>query len=75
LIFEENIGVKFMATYKLPDGTTLYTSFVYPSIPIRQFDWSCVDDNYDGAPDAGPQCHGSGATEQEAINDYFEQRD
>lgn len=49
------------------------TSFVYPPIPIRQFDWSAVDDDtYDGADDS--HCPiGHGATEQEAIDDLMQQ--
>lgn len=44
------------------------TSFDYPPIPIRQFDWSAIDDNYDlGSP------IGHGATEQEAIQDLLDQ--
>jgi hypothetical protein len=49
------------------------TTFVYPPIPDRRFDWCAVDDDtYDGSPD----CHcpiGSGATEAEAIADLLEQ--
>ena len=46
------------------------TEYVYPPIPIRQFDWSAVDDDtYDG-----PGCPiGTGATEQEAIDDLLRQ--
>jgi hypothetical protein len=37
-------------------------------IPLRQFDWEAVDDNYEaGCP------IGYGATEQEAINDLLSQ--
>ena len=44
------------------------TTFVYPPIPIRQFDWSAVEDDYE------PGCpHGTGATEQEAIADLMAQ--
>jgi hypothetical protein len=50
------------------------TSFVYPPIPLRQFDWCAYDDDsYDGALDAGPQCVGYGRTEEEAIADFREQ--
>lgn len=50
------------------------TDFIYPPIPVRDFDWSAVDGNtYDGAEDAGPQCIGYGRTEQEAIADLLEQ--
>jgi len=46
------------------------TSFVNPPIPMRQFDWLAVDDDtYDG--EGCPI--GTGATEQEAINDLLEQ--
>jgi hypothetical protein len=39
------------------------TTYVYPPIPIRQFDWCATDDNYE------PGCPiGFGATEQEAID-------
>lgn len=46
------------------------TENVYPPIPIRDFDWSAVDDNtYDG--EGCPI--GWGGTEQAAINDLIEQ--
>lgn len=43
------------------------TEFVYPPIPLRQFDW-CVydDDTYDGPGSV----IGHGRTEQEAIDDF-----
>lgn len=46
------------------------TNYVYPPIPIRDFDWSAVDDDtYDG-----PGCPiGSGPTEEAAIKDLLEQ--
>jgi len=48
------------------------TSFDYPPIPIRSFDWSAIDDDtYCGCE----ECHcpvGHGATEQEAIADLME---
>lgn len=50
----------------------IVTSFVYPPIPIRSFDWSAVFDDYDGAPDAGWQPQGSGPTEEAAIADLLE---
>jgi hypothetical protein len=52
------------------------TEHVLPPIPDRSFDWSAHDDNsYDGAPDAGRRNHiiGRGATEQEAIADFWKQ--
>lgn len=34
----------------------------------------CIDENeYDGAPDAGPQLIGEGDTEEQAKGDFFEQ--
>ena len=44
------------------------TYFVYPPIPIRNFDWQAVDDDtYDG--EGCPI--GYGSTEQEAIEDLL----
>lgn len=44
--------------------------------PTRAYDWSAVFDNlYDGAPDAGPQWVGYGATEREAIINLLEVSD
>lgn len=63
-----------MPTYKLGTCLTLHTSFDYPSIPIRGYDWSCVDGNYDGATDAHPCPVGHGSTELKAIEDYFYER-
>jgi hypothetical protein len=41
---------------------------VYPPIPIRDYDWSAVDDNYEpGAP------HGAGPTRKAAVQDLCEQ--
>ncbi len=50
----------------------IVTHFVYPPIPIRDFDWSAVDDDtYDG-----PGCAiGSGRTELAAMLDLIEQMD
>lgn len=46
------------------------TEHVYPPIPIRDYDWSAVDDNtYDGPGNP----IGWGRTEQAAINDLIEQ--
>lgn len=47
------------------------TSFDYPPIPIRQFDWSAWDDDsYDGAPDSSTRNEiGYGTTEAEAVED------
>lgn len=58
----------------------LNTSFVYPAIPTRNFDWSAIDSNTFDADFAGEEdgyvthCpHGAGETEIEAINDLLEQ--
>lgn len=51
----------------------IITHFEYPPIPVRCFDWSAVTENYDGAPDAGWQPIGRGATEAEAVADLLEQ--
>ncbi len=48
-------------------------SYVYPPIPDRRFDFCATLDSYDGAPDAGFQPIGWGATEAEAIADLKEQ--
>lgn len=47
------------------------TTYDPKPIPVRQFDWTAVDDDtYDGAPDA--HCPiGSGTTEAEAIADLL----
>jgi hypothetical protein len=51
----------------------IMTEFVYPSIPIRDFDWIAVDDDtYDGAN--GCMCAvGHGASEEAAIADLKRQ--
>lgn len=47
---------------------TLHTSFDYPPIPCRNFDWQAIDANtYDGGM---PQ--GFGRTEYEAVSDLCE---
>jgi hypothetical protein len=46
------------------------TEYVYPPIPIRQFDWSAAFDNYE------PGCPiGWGRTKEEAVADLIEQAD
>lgn len=49
----------------------IITTFVYPPIPIRSCDWQA---HYDGdEPNGDGQMRtGSGATEQEAIQDLLE---
>lgn len=47
-------------------GPKIITSFVYPPIPMRQFDWQAY---FDGEEELGG--YGSGKTEQEAIDDLL----
>lgn len=48
----------------------IHTSYLYPPIPDRQFDWCAVRDGYEpGAP------QGFGETEREAINDLLDLED
>ncbi len=46
----------------------IVTNYIYPPIPIRQFDWSAVRDSYE---EGDPQ--GFGETEQAAIDDLLRQ--
>jgi hypothetical protein len=46
---------------------TIQTSFVYPPIPTRFFDWQAVHDNYESG-----DAIGRGVTEQEAIDDLLD---
>ena len=49
---------------------SIVTHFVYPPIPIRIFDWAATRGDFDLGCLVG-----SGATEQEAIDDLLEQED
>jgi len=64
-------------TTHIINGVKIHTSHDYPPIPVRSFDWSATDDNYDCDYDQDgffTSCPiGRGATEQEAINDLIEQ--
>jgi hypothetical protein len=60
----------------------LSTTFVYPPIPVRTMDWSAIDENtydasYEGEDESGEHWsqgpHGTGTTEQEAIDVLFDQ--
>lgn len=42
----------------------IITSYDYPSIPIRDYDWSAIRESYDEG-----DLIGYGKTEQDAIND------
>lgn len=46
---------------------TIKTSFVYPPIPVRDFDWEAYIDSYEPG-----DALGHGATEEEAIADLLE---
>lgn len=65
-----------MALHQI-NGVKIHTSFDYPPIPVRSFDWSAVTDDYDcdcdqdGFFSTSPVGHG--ATEQDAITDLLEQ--
>jgi len=65
-----------MAEHQI-NGIRIHTNFEYPPIPVRSFDWSAVDDNYDCDCDQDgffSNCPiGHGATEEEAIADLIEQ--
>jgi hypothetical protein len=61
-----------MATHKVKDRV-IQTTHVKPPIGTRNYDWSAVLDDYDGAEDAGDQPSGWGPTEAEAIADLLEQ--
>jgi len=59
-------------------GIKVRTTFEYPPIPVRDMDWSAIDDDsYDVDCDEDgffSTCPiGHGATEQEAIADLLEQ--
>lgn len=49
----------------------IVTSYIYPPIPDRRFDWQATLDDFDGAEDAGWQPHGHGRTEAEAIEELL----
>lgn len=53
--------------------TKITTEYWAKPIPLRDADWIAVTDDYDGAPDAGPQPMGCGRTEAEAIADLKSQ--
>jgi hypothetical protein len=63
-----------MATHKV-NGLVIQTSHIRPPIGTLRFDWSATLDSYDGAPDAGLQPIGYGATEAAAIEDLRTQID
>ena len=46
----------------------IITTFVYPPIPDRRWDWQAITDDYEGGAPLG-----SGATEREAVLDLLDQ--
>ena len=61
-------------TTHIINGVKIHTHHDRPPVPSRQYDWSAVTDDYDGAEDSGNRHQiGRGATEQEAINDLLDQ--
>ena len=54
-----------MPTHKI-DKHIIHTRYVFPPIPIRQFDWSAVTDDYEEQSPIG-----YGETEQAAIADLL----
>lgn len=67
--------------FDAPDPTVrrapkIVTEYWAKPIPLRQFDWSAVTDNYDGAEDSGNRGQiGFGRTEAEAVADLQQQLD
>lgn len=60
------------ASWRLtPDGQKIVTEFWMKPIPMREFDWTAITDNYDGADPPDPV--GYGRTEDEAIADLLDQ--
>ncbi len=59
-----------MLRHLTPDGRRIETAFVYPPIPVRDFDYSAVTEDYDGAA-ACPI--GYGRTAEAAVADLLEQ--
>ncbi|MGB7023884.1 MAG: hypothetical protein WBD73_08815 [Candidatus Acidiferrales bacterium] len=58
----------------------LSTTFDYPPIPVRNFDWSAIDANtydadydYEAGRYTSKSPHGTGASELDAINDLLDQ--
>lgn len=65
-----------MSTYTI-NGVKIHTDHVQPPIPIRDFDWQAITDDYDADCDQdgffSNHPVGSGATEDAAIKDLLEQ--
>jgi hypothetical protein len=52
--------------------TRIILTYDPPPIPIRNFDFRACFDDYDGAPDAGHQCMGDGATAVQALCEIYD---
>ena len=55
-----------MSTRYTVDGRVIFTNYVFPSIPLRRFDWSAVTGDYEAGDPVG-----WGTTEQAAIADLL----
>ena len=66
MIIDERNGI---TTHKFDGGIILYTSQVCPPYDNT---YQCIDDNYDGAPDADYHVVGEGINDQAAIVDWYE---
>jgi hypothetical protein len=72
---------RFVTVLATKEEIELTTTPVYPPIPTTAYDWSAIDSNtydvsgYDGETGFGYSNHpnGHGPSEQEAINDLFDQ--
>lgn len=53
-------------------SAVIRTTYVYPPIPVRDFDFSATFDDFDGAPDAGLQIYGEGRTELAAVVAFYD---
>lgn len=58
--------------YTASDGSLWHISADFPPIPWRGADWGWWHDDYDGAPDAYDDRHGSAATKELAMRDIEE---
>lgn len=56
------------------NGHIVYTIFSKESPHLRCFDWRCVGDRYDGVDTSIHSVIGYGENEQDAIDDWKEQR-
>jgi len=57
-------------TFKIKNMRHIITSYECPPIPVREYDWSAVREDWDEG-----DCIGYGMTEQDAIDDLLEQEE